>query len=133
MKLVKYFLYLLLLASAVIIVMFFANGGSDSMVSLLLNWTYVLFGVSIVAIAILPFIYGDGKGIKGTLVKVGAFAAVVVISILCASSAPVPTSMEVTEGQLKFTDAIILLSCILMGVAVLAIVAGGVMSNLKKR
>lgn len=133
MKLVKYLLYLLLAASVVIIVMFFANEGSDSMVSLLLNWSYILFGIAVVAIAILPFIYGDGKGIKGTLVKVGAFVAVVVISYLLSSSEAVPTTVEVTEGQLKFTDFVILLSGILLAISCLAIVAGGVMNNLKKR
>ena len=133
MKLAKYTLYLLLAISVVVIVMFFTNLESDSMVSLLLNWTYVLFAVSLVAIALLPFFYGDGKGVKGTLVKVGLFALVVLISYLCSTSAEVPTSVQVTEGQLKFTDGIMLCTTILVVVAILVIACGKLITKINNR
>lgn len=133
MKLVKYLLYLLLAVSVVVIFMFFSNTESDGMVSLLLNWTYVLFAISILAIAVLPFFYGDGKGAKGTIIKVGLFALVVLISYLCSSSAEVPTSMQVTEGQLKFTDGMMLCTTILMGIAILVIACGKLISKINNR
>ncbi len=133
MKLVKYLLYLLLAVSVVVIFMFFSNTESDSMVSLILNWTYVLFAISIIAIAVLPFFYSSGKGAKGTIIKVGLFALVVLISYLCSSSAEVPTSVQVTEGQLKFTDGMMLCTSILMAVAIVVIACGKLISKMYNR
>ena len=100
---------------------------------LLLNWSYILFGVGVLAICCLPLFYKDGKGAKGTIIKFGLFALVVLISYLCSSSAEVPTTVQATEGQLKFTDGIMLCSSILMVVAILVIACGKLISKVNNR
>lgn len=135
MKIVKYLSYLLLAVSAIIIVLFYVNGGSDSMVTLLLNWAYVLFALCVVGAICLPIFFGSGKGVKGTLVKVGAFAVVALIAYLASSSAPLdlPMSPEPSAGDLKFADAALLMTVILIVIAACSLVIGAVVNSIKNR
>ena len=128
MKLVKYLSYLLLAVSAVLIIAFYAMGTPESMVSTILNWAYILVAIALVSMLVLPLFFRDGKKMgKSTLIAYGMFAAVVVISVLMASDAPlegVTTSVEPTASDLKFTDGGIMAAAILIGISFVAIIVG---------
>ena len=69
MKLVKILSYLLLIVSAVLIIAFYAMGTPESMVSTILGWAYVLLGLALVSMLILPLFFRDGKKTnKSTLI-----------------------------------------------------------------
>ena len=69
MKLVKYLSYLLLAVSAVLVIAFYAMGTPESMVSTVLGWAYILLGLALVSMLVLPLFFRDGKKTnKSTLV-----------------------------------------------------------------
>ena len=136
MKLVKYLSYLLLAVSAVLIVLFYAQGTPESMVSTVLGWAYILFGIALVCMLVLPLFFRDGKKTnKSTLLAYGIFAVVVVVAVLFSSDAPlegVTTSVEPTASDLKFTDGAVMSAGLLIAVAFIAIIVGSLKGMFNK-
>ena len=136
MKLVKYLSYLLLAVSAVLIIAFYAMGTPESMVSTILNWAYILVAIALVSMLVLPLFFRDGKKMgKSTLIAYGMFAAVVVISVLMASDAPlegVTTSVEPTASDLKFTDGGVMAAGLLIAISFIAIIVGSLKNLFNK-
>ena len=128
MKLVKYLYYILLAVSAVLILMFYIQGTPESMVSLILNWAYVLVGLALVSMLILPLFFKSGKKVqKSSLIAYGIFAVVVLVAVLFSSEAPlegVTTSVEPTASDLKFTDGGVMAAGLLIAVSFVAIIVG---------
>ena len=136
MKLVKYLSYLLLAVSAVLIVLFYAQGTPESMVSTVLGWAYILFGIALVCMLVLPLFFRDGKKTnKSTLLAYGIFAVVVVVAVLFSSDAPlegVTTSVEPTASDLKFTDGGVMAAGLLIAISFVAILVGSVKNLFSK-
>ncbi|MBQ2132569.1 MAG: hypothetical protein II202_00620 [Bacteroidales bacterium] len=136
MKLVKYLSYLLLAVSAVLIVLFYAQGTPESMVSTVLGWAYILFGIALVCMLVLPLFFRDGKKTnKSTLLAYGIFAVVVVVAVLFSSDAPlegVTTSVEPTASDLKFTDGGVMAAGLLIAVSFVAIIVGSLKNMFSK-
>ena len=136
MKLVKYLSYLLLAVSAVLIVLFYAQGTPESMVSTVLGWAYILFGIALVCMLVLPLFFRDGKKTnKSTLLAYGIFAVVVVVAVLFSSDAPlegVTTSVEPTASDLKFTDGGVMAAGLLIAVSFIAILVGSLKNMFSK-
>ena len=136
MKLVKYLSYLLLAVSAVLIVLFYAQGTPESMVSTILGWAYILFGIALVCMLVLPLFFRDGKKMnKSTLIAYGIFALVVVVAVLFSSDAPlegVTTSVEPTASDLKFTDGGVMAAGLLIAVSFVAILVGSLKNLFSK-
>ena len=136
MKLVKYLSYLLLAVSAVLIVLFYAQGTPESMVSTVLGWAYILFGIALVCMLVLPLFFRDGKKTnKSTLLAYGIFAVVVVVAVLFSSDAPlegVTTSVEPTASDLKFTDGGVMAAGLLIAISFVAIIVGSLKNMFSK-
>ena len=136
MKLVKYLYYLLLAVSAVLILMFYIQGTPESMVSTILNWAYVLVGLALVSMLVLPLFFRSGKKTqKSTLIAYGIFAVVVLVAVFCSSDAAlegVTTSVEPTASDLKFTDGGVMAAGLLIAVSFIAIIAGSLKSLFSK-
>ena len=136
MKLVKYLSYLLLAVSAVLIVLFYAQGTPESMVSTILGWAYILLGVAVVSMLVLPVFFRSGKKTqKSTLIAVAIFAVVVVLAVATSSSAPlegVTTSVEPSASDLKFTDGAVMAAGLLIAVAFVSIIIGSLKNMLSK-
>ena len=136
MKLVKYLSYLLLAVSAVLIVLFYAQGTPESMVSTVLGWAYILFGIALVCMLVLPLFFRDGKKMnKSTLLAYGIFAVVVVVAVLFSSDAPlegVTTSVEPTASDLKFTDGGVMAAGLLIAISFVAIIVGSLKNMFSK-
>ncbi len=134
MKYTKFISILLLIVSAVLAVVFYASDGSEAMVTTIINWALVLSAVALAGAIVMPLFFSNGKGKKGVLVKVGFVAVLCVISILLASGDPVEGSrIEATETAWKYTDAGLILTGLLFAVAVLSIIFGSVISNLRNK
>ena len=136
MKLVKYLSYLLLAVSAVLIVLFYAQGTPESMVSTILGWAYILLGVALVSMLVLPLFFRSGKKTqKSTIIAVAIFAVVVILAVATSSSAPlegVATSVEPSASDLKFTDAAVMSAGLLIAVAFIAIIVGSLKNMFSK-
>ena len=136
MKLVKYLSYLLLAVSAVLVIAFYAMGTPESMVSTVLGWAYVLLGLALVSMLVLPLFFRDGKKTnKSTLVAYGIFAVVVLVAVLFSSDAPlegVTTSVEPSATDLKFTDGGVMAAGLLIAVSFVAIIVGSLKNMFSK-
>lgn len=136
MKLVKYLSYLLLAVSAVLIILFYAQGTPESMVSTILGWAYILLGIAVVSMLVLPVFFRSGKKTqKSTLIAVAIFAVVVILAVVTSSSAPlegVTTSVEPSASDLKFTDGAVMSAGLLIAVAFVAIIVGSLKNMFSK-
>ena len=136
MKLVKYLSYLLLVVSAVLIIAFYAMGTPETMVSTILGWAYILIGLAIVSMLVLPLFFRDGKKMnKSTLLAYGIFAVVVVVAVLFSSDAPlqgVTTSVEPSASDLKFTDGGVMAAGLLIAISFVAILVGSLKNMFSK-
>ena len=136
MKLVKYLSYLLLAVSAVLVIAFYAMGTPESMVSTVLGWAYILLGLALVSMLVLPLFFRDGKKTnKSTLVAYGIFAVVVLVAVLFSSDAPlegVTTSVEPSASDLKFTDGGVMAAGLLIAVSFVAIIVGSLKNMFSK-
>lgn len=134
MKYTKYLSILLLVVSAILAVVFYTSGGSEAMVTTIINWALVLSAVALVGAVILPLFFSNGKGKKGVLVKVGFVAVLCVVSYLFSTGAPVEGSrIEATEAAWKYTDAGLILTGLLFLVAVLSILFGSFISGIRNK
>lgn len=136
MKLVKYLSYLLLGVSAALIIAFYAMGTPETMVSTILNWAYILVGVALVSMLVLPLFFRSGKKTeKSTLIAYGIFALVVLVAVFFSSDAAlegVTTSVEPSAQDLKFTDGAVMSAGLLIAVAFVAILVGSLKGMFNK-
>lgn len=134
MKYTKYLSVLLLVVSAVLAVVFYYSGGSEGMVTTIINWALALSGVAVLGAIVMPVFFSNGKGKKGMLIKVGFIAVLCVVSYLFATGEPVEGSrIEAAETAWKYTDAGLILTGLLFAVAVLSILFGSVISNVRNK
>ena len=136
MKLVKYLSYLLLGVSAALIIAFYAMGTPETMVSTILNWAYILVGIALVSMLVLPLFFRSGKKTeKSTLIAYGIFALVVLVAVFFSSEAPlegVTTSVEPSAQDLKFTDGGVMAAGLLIAVSFIAIIVGSLKGMFSK-
>ena len=136
MKLVKYLSYLLLGVSAALIIAFYAMGTPETMVSTILNWAYILVGIALVSMLVLPLFFRSGKKTeKSTLIAYGIFALVVLVAVFFSSDAAlegVTTSVEPSAQDLKFTDGAVMSAGLLIAVAFIAILVGSLKGMFNK-
>ena len=134
-KLLKYLLYILFAISIVFIIGFFVN--EDVMLDPLLYYTYVLVGISFLAIILLPLInlIKNPKGLKKMLMTLVIALVIIGLAYLLSSGDPllVKTNVEASESVLKLTDTGLILAYILSAGACLAILSGGIFKISRNR
>ncbi len=134
MKYTKYISVLLLVVSAILAIVFYGSGYSDGMVTTIINWSIVLSCVALVGAVLMPLFFSNGKGKKGMLVKVAFIAVLCVVSYLCATGDAVESArVQATESAWKYTDAGLILTALLFVIAVLSILFGSLISNLRNK
>ena len=106
----------------------FANEGSS--VDLLLRYTYFLFFAAVVIwIGLAIFIAGRNNPknlLKAAGVVVGVAALVVLAYVLSAGAPALNVKTQPTPQWLKLTDTMLLLTYVLGGAAIIAIIVGAV-------
>ncbi|MBP5316392.1 MAG: hypothetical protein K6G53_07640 [Bacteroidales bacterium] len=117
---------ILLGISAVLLVLFFTSPhdtASDPIVNTYLYWTYILFFVALVLLVIFQLIqiFSSKRGIINFVLLLVGIAVLVGLSFVLAKGGPVNTSVAYTESVSKFSDAALILTYILGGAAIVAL------------
>jgi len=149
-KVLKITLYGLLVLSLVFIVLFYMQNGSGAFalsnmgwimssvtwVDGLLYWSYALCGIAVAALVVLAIMgmVENPKALKKAGIVVGLAVVLVIVSYLLASGAEVPVNIEPapTASTFKMTDFFLVMTYILSGVAVVALIAGAVRNAINK-
>lgn len=126
MKLARILELILLGISAVLLVLFFTSPhetASDPIVNTYLYWTYILFFVALVLLVIFQLIqiFSSKRGIINFVLLLVGIAVLVGLSFVLAKGGPVNTSVAYTESVSKFSDAALILTYILGGAAIVAL------------
>jgi len=126
MKLARILELILLGISAVLLVLFFTSPhetASDPIVNTYLYWTYILFFVALVLLVIFQLIqiFSSKRGIINFVLLLVGIAVLVGLSFVLAKGGPVNTSVAYTESVSKFNDAALILTYILGGAAIVAL------------
>ncbi|MBR7026621.1 MAG: hypothetical protein IKI13_03495 [Bacteroidales bacterium] len=96
---------------------------SDPIVNTYLYWTYILFFVALALLVIFQLIqiFSSKRGIINFLLLIVGIAILVGLSFVLAKGGPVNTSVAYTESVSKFSDAALILTYILGGAAIVAL------------
>jgi len=140
MKKLKLLTYVIMAISAVVTIYFMLDTSAEGgRVGPFLIWAYILFGLSIVLILVLPLfnIISNPKALKKMAINVGFIVVVLGLSYLLASSAqtsvteamPVPPS----ASTMKLTDAGLKAAYVLFAGSLLAILFGAVLGVIRNR
>lgn len=126
MKLARILELILLGISAVLLVLFFTSPhetASDPIVNTYLYWTYILFFVALVLLVIFQLIqiFSSKRGIINFVLLLVGIAVLVGLSFVLAKGGLVNTSVAYTESVSKFSDAALILTYILGGAAICAL------------
>ena len=143
-KIFKWISWALLIISVVLAAWAFTqfNGGKggapeETAVQTLLYWAYAMLILALVAVLCVG-IYVTAKNDPKSLVRIGialaAAAALCLVAYLLASGNPLvgPSNVTPSEGELKLTDTVLNLTYILGAAAIVAIIAGEVISGIRK-
>ena len=140
-KIAKWISWALLLISVGLSVWAFTQyggSGKEGAVETLLYWAYAMLILALIAVFCIG-IYITAKNDPKSLVRIGialaAAAALCLVAYVLASGAPALNysgSKLPTAGELKLTDTVLNLTYILGAAAIAAIVAGEVISGIRK-
>jgi len=138
MKLAKFLEIILLGLSAILFVVFFVSphsAASDPIIDTYLIWAYVLFFVALVVLLgfLLSKTFSTKKGIINFLLLLVGVVVLVGISYILAPGGEVNTSVAYTEQVSKLSDAALILTYILGGGALVALVGSTIMNSIKNR
>ena len=126
MKLARILELILLGISAVLLVLFFTSPhetASDPIVNTYLYWTYALFFVALLLLVVFQLIqiFSSKRSIINFVLLLVGIVVLVGLSYILAKGGPVNTSVAYTETVSKFSDAALILTYILGGAAILAL------------
>ncbi|MDD3549515.1 MAG: hypothetical protein PHW88_03550 [Bacteroidales bacterium] len=138
-KLSKITLWVLFAISIVLTILYFLNTSGDNLDAwtyTYLNWAYVMVGLSVLLIILLPILTFRQRTVKVKSLLLILVIAVVLVggSFLLAPGTPVTMATgSVVEGSVvKFTDTALYMTYILLAFSAIAIIGGSVYNALKK-
>jgi len=137
MKFIKFFRWLLIGITLIVLFIFFRDAENLNNISMYLVWGYILLAIAIVLSIGLPFLYIAQKPQKlvKTLVSFGALVAIIIVAYLLASGEPIKLfdgSMS-SSADSKLSDLCLYTMYILVGIALLSFLAGGLRSMIRNR
>lgn len=133
-KSAKIFTYIIYIISVIVCLGFYVfNGSGNNMVSSILNWAYILCALSVIITLIMPFFFRSGGSSKKTLWEFGVVVLLCLVSFLIASGNPVDAHVTTppTHTTLKWIDASLILSIILLVGAFMCAVLSGLFKQRK--
>ncbi len=108
MKYLAIIRYLLLAISTIVVVAFFAQGQVADDVSYMLNWAYLMLGLSVVAVVLLPLfnVLKNPTGALRSMIGLAVIAVIVLIAYGASDATPITTPSAVYDDPaiLKFSD-----------------------------
>lgn len=150
-KFLKILLTVLLVLSVVGVIIFYVQNSTGlfalsnmaealsttNMLDVLLFWAYFLVFVALLLVIVLSIINMAGN--RKSLIRTGIILLIAVVfvgvSYLLASGDPVVVNLATppTHGQLKLTDTLLILTYILLGCALVALIWGGIRKLIQNR
>ncbi|MDD4258190.1 MAG: hypothetical protein PHG38_10220 [Bacteroidales bacterium] len=138
-KISKITLWILMAVSAVFTVLYYMNiggEGEDAWTYAFLTWAYIVMGVALLLIVVLPLLTLKQRTIKVKSILLFVLFAVVVVggAYLLAPAEPVHLAAgKIVEGMsVKLTETSLFITYFLLAVSVLAIIGGSVYNAVKK-
>lgn len=132
MKYLSILRYALTIVSIVIVMLPFIQGGGETTdVDTMLNWTYGLLGLTIVAVVVLP-LFNLAKNPKAALRSlVGILVVGIVFAIAYSLSSDAPIEVSAAKvysdpAELKLSDTGLFMTYAAFGVAIISILFGEV-------
>jgi hypothetical protein len=130
----RIFLAVLLAISAVLFVIFYATG--EDFATTVMTWAYILLGITVAITVLFPIVHFimNPKTGKVVLIALAGFVVLYFVSYSLASGSAVGAIYEkfdITEATSRFIGAILYMTYILGGLAILSIVYAGVSSLFK--
>ena len=113
----------------------FGKGGEGAAVETMLYWAYAMLAIALVAVLCVG-LYISATTNPKSLVRIGialaVAAALCLVAYLLASGNPLvgPSNVTPSEGELKLTDTVLNLTYILGAGAIVAIIAGEIISGI---
>lgn len=136
----KFFSVALFVISAVIGIMFYLNmpeKPEDSMVNVILIFSYILLGLGILLIVLLPLptLFQYPKKLKKIALSFLIVLAVFAIGYFLASGDPVPINTDTPPSSqvLKVTDTGLIITYIMVAISLVVIIAGSVKTLIDKK
>ncbi|HPE33217.1 MAG TPA: hypothetical protein PLI65_00300 [Bacteroidales bacterium] len=130
----KIFLTVLLAISAILFIVFYSTG--EEFTSVMLTWGYILIALAALVTILFPLVYIIMNPRKGKTVLFGllGFIVLYLISNAIASGSiqgEVYETFKITEAISKFIGAIMIMTYILAGLAIVSIIYSGISSIFK--
>ncbi|MFP4469767.1 MAG: hypothetical protein ACLFPE_03740 [Bacteroidales bacterium] len=130
----RIFLAVLLVISAVLFVIFYTRG--EEFTNIVLTWSYILLALTAALTLIFPILYfiSNPKKGKNVLIGIVGFAVLYFISYALTDGSTrgdVYEEFEITESTSHFIGAMLYMTFILGGLAILSIVFTGISSLFK--
>ncbi|MBR6001689.1 MAG: hypothetical protein IK045_02380 [Bacteroidales bacterium] len=138
-KIFKWCSWALLVASVVILLVAWLGGFSDAGVNLLLGWAYGMLGLAIAAIICVGIFITATTHPKNLIKLCIVVAGVAVIALLCwvlAKGNPAvgyTGAVPPSQGTLKLTDAVLNLTYLVGGAAIVAIIFSEIYSAIRSK
>ncbi len=131
-KIFKWGLVVLILISVALLVFGFVKGfetNDAQAVDALLGWAYIMIGLALCAwivVGLIISVKNDPKSILKMAIVLVGIAAVCLVAFLLAKGNPAVgyTGKPVSEGMLKLTDTVLILTAIAGVGAIIAIIVG---------
>jgi hypothetical protein len=131
----RIFLTVLLVISGVLFIIFYTRG--EDFTSTVLTWAYILLAFTALITLVFPIIYliMNPKNGKSIFIGILGFAVLFLISyyVLASGSTQgeVYETFSITEGTSRFIGAMLNMTYILGGIAILSIIISGISSIFK--
>lgn len=130
----RIFLAVLLAISAVLFVIFYSTG--EDFATTVMSWAYILLGITVVITILFPIVHFimNPKSGKVVLIALVGFAILYFVSYSLASgniAGDVYEKFDISEAISRFIGAILYMTYILGGLAILSIVFAGISSLFK--
>lgn len=145
-KALKIILSVMLVISAALTVYFYLNAPASLATmtdtqsfatTVFLDWAYILLAIAIIASVGLPIInmIGNPKAMKKSLITLAIVVVVCGLAYVLAPGTAVPVSASVTAtpADFKMTDTLLYITYFLTGMAIIAIIVGGIVNIVRNR
>jgi hypothetical protein len=133
----KILVYTIFIITIVLGLYFFWHASDLDRMGLFLIWVYIVLGITVLLIFVLPLLSTTPKAFKKMALSVGFVVVVVGISYLLVSDAQTAgtKAMQISPSgtTMKFVDIYVISTYIMLGITLLAIAFSSVLNSIRNR
>ena len=139
-KIAKIFVFLLFAITIAVGIYFFPQAKKDmdlGIMGVFLTWAYIMFGITVLLVFILPLFSTKPQAFKRMALSVGFLVAVLGIGYLFGSGAQTAGTLAMTpvpsSTTLRFIDVYVIGTYIMLILAILALIFSSVLNSIRNR